>query len=141
MGIIIIIILQMAERAAIAAANIYGIHTVLAVCGVVDPYNRNLFRTSEGITLIADFGVFDRDRDGIDMAKRLSSPTMNNGRVNLGMVHIKKVQALDWWINERQKFGQDLDPDKFDQATMLAAMQSKRIEKDQLSSNVATISG
>ena len=38
-----------------------------------------------------------------------------------------------------QKFGQDLDPAKYDQATMLAAMQSKRIEKDQPSSDVATI--
>ena len=51
----------------------------------------------------------------------------------------KKIQALVWWINDRQKFGQDLDPDEFDQAAMLAAMQSKRIEKDQFSSDVATI--
>ena len=33
----------------------------------------------------------------------------------------------------------DLDPSKFDQATILASMQSKRIEKDQPSSDVATI--
>ena len=31
----------MDKLAAIVAANIYGIHTVLAVCGVVDPDNRN----------------------------------------------------------------------------------------------------
>ena len=89
--------------------------------------------------MIADFGVFDSNHDAVDMAKRLSSRTINDGRVNLGTVHIKKRQALVWWINDRQKFGQDLDPDKFDQATMLAAMQSKRIEKDQPSSDVATI--
>ena len=119
----------MAQLAAIVAANISGTHTVLAVCGVVDPDNLNLIRTGEGITLIAYFGVFGSDRDVVDMAKHLSSCTIHDGRVNLGTVHIKKIQALVWWINERQKFGQDLDPAKFDQASMLAAMQSKRIEK------------
>ena len=84
----------MAELAAIAEANISDIHTVLAVCGVVDPDNHNLIRTGKGLTSISDFGVFDSDRDVVDMAKRLSSHTMNNGRVNLGTVPIKKVQAL-----------------------------------------------
>ena len=73
------------------------------------------------------------------MAKQLSSRTINYVRVNIGTVHIKTIQALVWWINDRQKFGQDLDPAKFDQATMLESMQSKRIEKDQPSSDVATI--
>ena len=35
----------MAQLAAIVAANISGIHTVLDVCGVTDPDNRNLIRT------------------------------------------------------------------------------------------------
>ena len=81
-----------------------------------------MIRNGEGLTSIADFGVFDSDRDVVDMAKRLSSRTMNDGRINIGTVHIKKIQALVWWINDRQKFGQDLDPAKFNQATMLAAM-------------------
>ena len=76
----------MSQIAAIVAANISGIHTVFAVCGVVDPDNRNLIRTGEGLTL----------------AKRLSIRTINDGRVNLGTVHIKKIQALVWWINDRQ---------------------------------------
>ena len=120
--VIIIIVLQMAELADIVAANIASIRTVLAVCGVVDPDNCNLIRTGEGLNSISDFGVFDSDCDVVDMAKRLSSRTMNDGRVNLGTVHIKHLQALVWWINDRQKFGQDLDPNKFDQATMLVAM-------------------
>ena len=40
----------MAQLAAIVAANIAGIHTVLAVCGMIDPDNRNLIRTGEGLT-------------------------------------------------------------------------------------------
>ena len=104
----------MAELTAIVAANIAGIHIVLDVCGVVDPENCNLICTGKGLTSIADFGVFDSNRDVVDMEKRLSSRTMNDGRVNLGTVHIKKVQALIWWINDRQKFVQDLDPNKFD---------------------------
>ena len=74
--IIIIIILHMSELAAIAADNIAGIHTVLAVYGVVDPDNRNLIRTGKGLTSIADFGVFDSERDVVDMAKRNSSRTV-----------------------------------------------------------------
>ena len=69
--VIIIIILHMAELNAIVAANISGIHTFLAVCGVVDPDNRNLIRTGEGLTSIADFGVFDSGRDLIDMEMSL----------------------------------------------------------------------
>ena len=118
----------MAQLAAIVAANIAVIHTVLVLCGVINPDNRNLICTGEGLTSIADFGVFDSDRDDVEMAKRLSRRTINNGLVNIDTIHIKKIQALVWWINDRQKFGQDLDPAKFDQATMLASMQSKRIE-------------
>ena len=129
----------MAQLSAIIAANISGIHTVLAVCGVIHPDNRNLILTGEGITSIAEFGVFDSNRDVVDMAKRLSSLTINDDRVNLGTVHIKNIQALVWCINDRQKYGQDLDPAKFDQATMLASMQSKRTKKDQPYSDVATI--
>ena len=113
---------ELTAIAAIDAANIAGIHTVLTVCGVINVGDRDLICTGEGLTSIADFGVFDNDQDVADMAKRLSSRTVNDGRVNLGTVHIKKIQALVWWINDRQKFGQDLDPDEFDQATMLAAM-------------------
>ena len=109
----------MAQLTAIVAANIAGIHTVLAVCGVVDPDNRNLICTGDGLTPITEFGVFDSDCDVVDMVKRLSSRTINNGLVNIGTIHIKKIQALVWWINDRQKFGQDLDPTKFNQATML----------------------
>ena len=129
----------MAQLAAIVAANVSGIRTVLAVCGVIDPDHLNLICTGEGLTSIADFGVFYSDCDVVDMAKRVSSRTINYGCVNLGTVHIKKIQALVWWINDRQKFGQDFDPAKFNQATMLASMQSKRIKKDQPSRDVATI--
>ena len=69
--VIIIIVLQMAELADIVAANIASIRTVLAVCGVVDPDNRNLICTGEGLTSIADFSVFDSDRDVVDMGKLL----------------------------------------------------------------------
>ena len=129
----------MAQLSAIVAANISGIHIVLAVCGVVDLENRNFIRTGEGLTSIADFGVFDSNSNVVDMGKRLSSRTINNGRVNLETVHIKNIQALVWWINDHQKLGQDLDPTKFDQVTMLAAMRLKHITKDQPSSDVATI--
>ena len=126
----------MAKHTTIAAVNISGIHSVLTVYGVVYPNNRDLIRTGEGLTSIVDFGVFDGDHDVADIAKSLSSRTSNDGHVNLGMVHIKELQALVYWINDHQKFGQDLNPYEFNQEIMLSAMQLKRIEKDQLSSDV-----
>ena len=81
----------MTKLAAIVTVNISGIHTVLAVCGVVDPDNHNLIRTSKGLTSIVDFGVFDSDHDVVDMVKHLSRRTINDGHVNLGIVHIKNI--------------------------------------------------
>ena len=101
----IIIILQMAELSYIVAANMYGIHTVLAVCGMVDPDNHNFYTRGFRTTSIADFGVFDSDRDVTDVAKRLYSRIINDGRVNICTVHIKNIQVLVWWINDCQKFG------------------------------------
>ena len=40
----------MEELAAISAVNIAGIHSVLTVCGVVDPKNRDLICTGGGLT-------------------------------------------------------------------------------------------
>ena len=57
----------MAQLATMVAAKIAGIHTVIAICGVVDPDNRNLIRTGEGLTSIVDFGVFDSNWDVVDM--------------------------------------------------------------------------
>ena len=86
----------MAQLADIDAANISGIHTVLAVCGVVDPDNHNLIRTGKELTSISYFGVFDSNRNVVYMAKCLSSLTFIGGRVNLCTLHIKKIQALVW---------------------------------------------
>ena len=87
----IIIILQMAELSYIVAANMYGIHTVLAVCGMVDPDNHNLIHTGKVLTSITDFGVFDSNCDVIYMVKRLSSRILKDGQFNIGTVQIKKV--------------------------------------------------
>ena len=117
----------MAKHTTIAAVNISGIHSVLTVYGVVYPNNRDLIRTGEGLTSIVDFGVFEGNHDVADIAKSLSSRTANDGHVNLGTVHIKKLQALVWWINDRQRFRQYLNPDGFNQDIMLVAMQLRRI--------------
>ena len=128
----------MDELSAIAAFKMSGIHSVLTVCGVVDINNRDLICTSEGLTLIADLGVFYGNHDVADMAKTFSIRTVNYNPVNLNTVHIKKAQALVWWINDRQNLRQDLNPYGFNQETMLAEMQSKGIKKEYLSSDVAS---
>ena len=53
----------------------------------------------------------------------------NNGRVILGGIQIKKIQALVWWVRDRQKLGQPIDAALWTVAAMTNAGISKGIEK------------
>ena len=55
----------------------------------------------------------------------------NNGRVILGGIQIKKIQALVWWVRYHQKLGQPIDAALWTVASMTNTGISKRIEKDQ----------
>ena len=72
----------------------------------------------------------DGDTDVTEMAKRMSSRTQGEGRVNLRTVQIKRIQALVWWVHDRQKRGLDLDAALFDAAALEAARNQKRVEKE-----------
>ena len=93
----------MDERAAIVAANVAGIHTVLAVCGVVDPDNSNLIRTGNGLTFIADFGVFYSNRDVVDCATTDTKYTCVLTivlRVVTGTKHHNKEHLLGYYAQD-----------------------------------------
>ena len=55
----------------------------------------------------------------------------NNGRVILGGIQIKKIQALVWWVRDCQKLGQPIDAALWTSAAMTNAGIDKRIEKYQ----------
>jgi hypothetical protein len=74
--------------------------------------------------------VMEGDKDVLEMAKRMANRTVNDGRVVLGTVQIKRLQALVWWIRDHQRRGMAVVAGDFDVATMYGAMTSKSIEKE-----------
>jgi hypothetical protein len=62
------------------------------------------------------------------MAKRMSSRSFNAGRVILGTMHIKRIQALVFWVKDLTKRGLSVDPDKWDVDKMAKA--TERNEAD-----------
>ena len=106
------------------------VRAVLTVCGVADAVARERMIQHEGFTSLADLGEMDNDTDVSDMAKRMASRTVAEGRVNLGTVQIKKIQALIWWVRDRQKRGLALAAEDFDAEALESAKNSKRVERE-----------
>ena len=109
-----------------AAVNL-DIQAVLTVCGIDQPDSARIMN-NEGFNDLEDLGVMEGDKDVIEMAKRMSSRAANNGRVILGTVQIKRLQALVWWARDHQRRGLPLVAVAFDVAAMNEALASKGVE-------------
>jgi hypothetical protein len=70
------------------------------------------------------------DKDVLEMARQMATRSINAGRVLLGTVQIKRLQALVWWVRDYQRRGLALVAADFDVAAMNAAMTSKSVEKE-----------
>ena len=68
------------------------------------------------------------DKDVIEMAKRMASRSLNQGRVNLSTVTIKRLQALVWWIRDHQKLNLPLDAAAFTPAVLATAVERKIVQ-------------
>jgi glutaredoxin-related protein len=68
-------------------------HAVLAVCGFANVADHMSIINNEGFQSIADFGILE-DKDVFEMVKRLGNPTVAAGPVNIGVIQVKKLQAL-----------------------------------------------
>jgi hypothetical protein len=78
--------------------------------------------------LIADFGILE-DKDVFEMVKHLGNRTVAAGRVNVGVIQVKKLQALCYWVRDQQKHGQGITQDDWDDNTVMAMIKKMRIEK------------
>ena len=65
------------------------------------------------------------------MTSRMVHRVANNGRVILGRIEIKKIQALVWWVRDRQKLGKLINAALWTSAAMTNAGIVNRIEKYQ----------
>jgi hypothetical protein len=104
------------------------IHAVLAICGFSNVMDRTSIINNEGFQLIADFGILE-DKDVFEMVKHLGNRTVAAGRVNIGAIQVKKLQALCYWVCDQQKHGQGITQDDWDDNTVMATIEKMRIEK------------
>ena len=71
------------------------VHGVLMTCGITNATQHEVFMDIEGLDLIAAFAAMSGDTDVTEMAKRMASrPNAAAGRVILGTIQIKRLQAL-----------------------------------------------
>ena len=92
------------------ADPIADLHMVVTTCVVNIDATRTLIINNESLTSIADFGFLDGGDDDVTaISSRMARRAANNGRVILGGIQIKKIQALVWWVRERQKLIHTID--------------------------------
>jgi hypothetical protein len=100
--------------------------------------DHTLIINNEGFQLIADFGVLE-DKDVFEMVKRLGNCTVAAGRVNVGVIQVKKLQALCYWVRDQQKHGQGITQDDWDDDTVMATIEKMRIKKGRDTGNVSVM--
>ena len=104
-----------AAAAGIAPANVAKdpIHAVLRTCGVALLAARMTFITVEGLDLLSAFTQLNGDSDAA-------------GRVILGTMQIKRLQALVYWVKDHNKRrGLEAQLDLCDNKAMIEAMERK----------------
>jgi hypothetical protein len=106
------------------------IHGVLQVCGVNALASRDIFIFTEGLDSMEAFSLLSGDGDVTEMAKRMSSRSVNAGWVILGTMHIKRIQALVFWVKDLAKRGISPDPDEWDADEMAKAMERKEADSN-----------
>ena len=108
------------------------LHMVLTTCGVSVKATRTLIINNKSLTSIAVFGFLDCGNDDVTvMLSRMACRVANNGRVIMGGIQIKKIQAFSWWVRYRQKLGQPIDAALWTAAAMMSTGIAKRIKKYQ----------
>jgi hypothetical protein len=72
-----------------------SVHKILTICGITTAANRKTFINIEGLDSVEAFASMNGDSDITEMAKRMASrPNAAAGRVILGTMQIKRLQAL-----------------------------------------------
>ncbi len=104
------------------------IHAVLVICGFANVMDRTSIINNEGFQSIADFGILE-DKDVFEMVKRLGNRMVAAGRVNVGVIQVKKLQALCYWVRDQQKHGQGITQDDWDNDMVMVMIEKMCIKK------------
>ena len=88
------------------------IHDELVTCGVTNAAHHTTLIEIEGLDSIAAFTCMGGDGDITEMAKRMAlRPSVTAGRVVLGTMQIKKLQALVYWVKDYDRRGMQAAPE------------------------------
>jgi hypothetical protein len=109
-----------AAAVAVAAAK-HPIHQVLRTCGVTTLVTRMTFVNVEGLNLLTVFAQLNGDADVTEMVKRMVSRPSTAGRVILRTMHIKRIQALVFWVKDHDKRSLVAEPELWDTDAMVEA--------------------
>ena len=129
-----------AAGVAAAAAAKHPIHQVLRTCGVTILAAHMIFIKIEGLDSLSAFAQLNGDSDVTEMAKHMASRPIAAGRVILGTMHVKRIQALVFWVKDHDKRGLVAEPELWDEDVMvLDAMERKEAEHNYGKIDVGTI--
>jgi hypothetical protein len=111
------------------------IHAVFEICGFANVMDCTSIINNKDFQLIADFGILE-DKDVFEMVKRLGNRMVAAGRVNVGVIEVKKLQALCYWVHDQKKHGQGITQDDWDDDMVMVTIEKMCIEKGRDTGNV-----
>ena len=115
--------------AAAVPPELQALRDVLDVCGIPQA-ERDRLIAIENLTSIQDLTFLDGDRDVSEWAKRMESRRTVADRVVLGMLQVKRLQALVYWAKDRMTHGVALTAAEFDNAAMEETMRVKAARRE-----------
>jgi hypothetical protein len=117
-----------AAELAEARANVEVNH-VLDVCGISDANHvRVTLIITEGFNTLTSFGMMENNKDVKDMCARIAGRTKEDGRVIIGTVQMKCLQALVYWIKNCEKYNMELDHTMWTEEQLHIALNNKESE-------------
>jgi hypothetical protein len=105
------------------------IHAVLLICGIATEAHCTSIIVNKGFTSLTDFGLLSK-KDVYEMVMGMGSRTAVAGRIYVGTLQVKKLQALCYWVRDQQKHGQALDHEDWDNEMMASTIERMRIDKE-----------
>ena len=77
------------------------VHDILTICGITTATTCTTLIRVEGLDSVEAFASMNGDSDNMEMAKRMAPrPNAAAGRIILGMMQFKRLQALVYWVKD-----------------------------------------
>ena len=93
----------------------------LRVCGIQTAMMHRAINY-EGFVNLEDFGIIPASETN-DLIKRMAGRTQAQAGYKFGTVHAKRIQALIWWVNDRQARDQPIVAGESNAAALASALQ------------------